>query len=102
VNNGLLDLLTGAQGLPGNFINNGVVIDSSGTTITSAGIIGSTMTLTIQGYVGHTYQLQRTASISAPNWQNIGLPQDGLGAPLTFTDAFVPGGQFFYRIQIAP
>lgn len=102
VNNGLLDLLTGTQGLPANFINNGVVIDSSGTTITSAGIIGSTMTLMIQGYVGHRYQLQRTASISAPNWQNIGLPQDGLGAPLTFTDGLMPGGQFFYRIMVAP
>ncbi len=102
VNNGVLDLLTGAQGLPANFINNGVVIDSSDTRITSASVAGSMMTLTIPGYAGHSYQLQRAASLTSPNWQNVSLPQEGLGAPLTFTDVIMPGEQFFYRILVAP
>lgn len=101
VNNGVLDLLTGAQGLPANFINNGVVIDSSNTRITSASLVGGTIQMTLPGYAGHAYQLQRAASLTMPVWLNVGAAQDGAGDVLTFTDAVV-GGQFFYRIVITP
>jgi hypothetical protein len=77
------------------------VIDSSNTRITSVMLQGGMIELTIQGFAGHSYQLQRAASLNAPAWQNIGAPQDGSGAVLTFNDPVVVG-QFFYRIVIAP
>jgi len=44
-----------------------------------------TISLTIYGYDGLTYQLQRGAALAPANWQNIGPSQDDAGASLTFT-----------------
>ena len=101
VNNGLLDLLTGVQTLPMNFINHGTVLLATNITVTSAAKSGGTFTLTLQGYDGHTYQLQRSAILSSANWQNVGPSQDGVGAVLTFTDT-ASGNQNFYRILVSP
>jgi hypothetical protein len=101
VNNGLLDLLTGLQSLPANFINNGTVLLAANIVVSSAAKSGDTFTLTIQGYDGHTYQLQRSPTLNSANWQNVGPTQDGVGATLAFTDT--PGGsQNFYRILVSP
>ena len=100
-NNGLLDLLTGAQTLPVNFINNGTVLLATNVVVTSFTKTSGTILLTIYGYDGHTYQLQRTATLNSANWQNIGPAQDGQGAPLTFTDT-PGGGQNFYRVSVSP
>ena len=101
VNNGLLDLLSGAQTLPPNFINNGTVLTATNIVVTSFTQAGGTLTLTIQGYDGHTYQMQRRATLNNPNWQNVGPAQDGVGAPLTFTDK-QNGSQNYYRLLVAP
>ena len=101
VNNGLLDLLTGVPTLPANFINNGTVLLATNLVVTSATKTGGTFTLIIQGYDGHTYQLQRSATLTGANWQNIGPSQDGSGAPLTFTDT-TGSNQNFYRVAILP
>jgi autotransporter-associated beta strand protein len=101
VNNGLLDLLSGAQNLPVNFVNNGSVLLATNIVINSFSQAGGTLSLTIQGFDGHTYQLQRTASLPPANWQNVGPSQDGVGAPLTFTDT-PNGSQNFYRVLVAP
>jgi hypothetical protein len=69
--------------------------------VTSATQSGGTFSLTIQGYDGHTYQLQRSATLNGANWQNLGTPQDGVGDPLTFTDSN-SGSQNFYRILVSP
>ncbi len=100
-NNGLLDLLTGAQTLPVNFINNGTVLLATNVVVTSFTKTSGTILLTIYGYDGHTYQLQRTATLNSANWQNVGPAQDGQGAPLTFTDT-PGGGQNFYRVSVSP
>lgn len=101
VNNGLLDLLVGAQNLPPNFINNGTVLLATNILVTAFAKTNDTISLTIHGYEGHTYQLQRTATLSNANWQDIGPSQDGLGTPLTFTDS--PGDdQNYYRIAVSP
>ena len=102
VNNGLLDLMTGAQGLPVNFINNGTVLDSSNVRVLSFNISGPDVVLTIQGYNGHTYQLQRTDALNPAAWQSVGAAQDGTGDVLTFTDSSVTGSQNFYRVQVSP
>ena len=101
VNNGRLDLLTGAQTLPVNFINNGTVLLATNIVVSSAAQAGGTFTLTIQGYDGHTYQLQRSATLKSTSWQNIGPAQDGVDAVLTFADT-TSGNQNFYRILVSP
>lgn len=102
VNNGVLDIMTGAQALPANFINNGTILDSSLVAATSAIRTGATFTVTIQGYAGHNYQLQRADSLPGP-WTAIGPAQPGTGGVLTFADAGgATGTQKFYKITVAP
>ncbi len=110
VNNGVLDLLTSSSGLPPNLENNGIVIDSTGLRVLAVSKSGSTFTLTVQGYIGHTYQLQQAASLTA-TWAPVGTAQLGTDpgntptaiTPLTFTDAGgATGTQRFYRIAVTP
>jgi len=101
VNNGLLDLLAGAQDLPRDFINHGTVLLATNIVVTSFANVGGVITLTLQGYSGHTYQLQRTDALVPADWQDIGPSQDGANALLTFTDT-PAGGHHFYRVAVAP
>jgi autotransporter-associated beta strand protein len=102
-NNGILDLITGAQSLPANFVNHGVVLNSSVVQIAAYSLTGGVMQLSIQSYLGHNYQLQRSDTLSPPSWYNLGVPQTGTGAPLTFVDSTgLTGNQGYYRIVVAP
>lgn len=101
VNHGLLDIMTGSQTLPAGFVNLGTVLDSSAVRATSAARTGTTFTVTVQGYSGHAYQLQRSESLSG-NWQTIGASQYGADAPLTFTDSSATPASGFYRISVSP
>ncbi len=110
VNNGVLDLLTSSSGLPPNLENNGVVIDSTGLRVLAVSKSGSSFSVTVQGYIGHTYQLQQAASLAAA-WGNVGAAQLGTDSgssptaitPLTFTDATgAAGTQRYYRIAVTP
>ena len=102
INNGVLDLLTGAQSLPAGLVNNGVIIDASSLRMVSVARSGSTVTLTAQTYLGHRYPLQRSDSLTAPNWTNIGPAKSGNDAAQTFPDPAAPGAQGFYRIVVTP
>jgi len=101
-NNGVLDLINGPQALPTTFTNNGSVLEASSVQVRQVGITGSSLTVTIQGYAQHTYQLQRTLSLASPSWINIGSPQDGAGAPLVFTDPGAGSSAGFYQISVSP
>jgi hypothetical protein len=103
VNNGTLDLLTSTSNLPPNLENNGTVIDSSGLKLLSSSKAGAAFSLTIKGYSGHTYQLQRTSSTGLSGWVDIGAVQTGTGGNLTFTDT--TGATLvrrFYRVKVTP
>jgi hypothetical protein len=100
-NHGLLDIMTGAQNLPANFINHGTVLDSSHIRVTAVQKSRNSFSVTIQGYSGHSYQLMRTESLEAP-WVAEGPPQSGENAPLLFTDTKAFGSKCFYRIAVAP
>ena len=101
-NNGFLDVMTGAQTLPANFINNGIVLDRSLLKVASIARTGANFTVTIQGYAGHTCQLQRADTLAGP-WTNIGASQPGADSVLTFTDTGgATGAQRFYRILVSP
>ncbi len=102
INNGTLDLLTGAQGLPANFVNNGIVIDSSSLSITSATKVGTTVTVNAHTIVGHMYQLQRASNLASGAWSDVGGPQAGTGGKLDFTDTAATGTQRFYRLNVTP
>jgi autotransporter-associated beta strand protein len=103
INNGVLDLINGPQTLPANFTNNGAVLTASSVQVQQLAKSGSTLTLTVQGYPQHTYQLQHTASLAAPvTWTNVGAAQAGMGLPLTFTDPAATGTAGFYQVLVAP
>ncbi len=102
-NTGILDLIDGPGALPARFINSGTVLDSSSVQVQQAVISGNNFSLTIEGYTGHTYQLQSTSSLSPSNWQNVGAMQAGHGSTLTFTDSGgAAGSSQFYRIVVSP
>jgi hypothetical protein len=55
----------------------------------------------IQGYTGHSYQLQYRDSLSNGTWQNVGVSVAGANAPIVLTHT---GGataqQRFYRVAV--
>ncbi len=102
VNNGTLDVITGSLGGPGTLVNNGVVIDSSVIKVQGVSYSGGAVTLTVNGYTGHTYQLQSSTSLTG-EFTSIGSPQTGsTGTTLTFTDPNASSTQGFYRVQVDP
>jgi hypothetical protein len=104
-NNGVLDIMTGSQTLPANFTNNGTVIDSRAVKVRQTSVSGGDVTITIQSYSGHNYQLQRADALGTPTaWIPIGSAQAGNDGVLIFTDAGgVTGGTGrFYRIVVSP
>ncbi len=103
VNNGVLDLINGPQDLPPNFINNGIVLDSSSVRVSSITVSGAEVLVSVLSYAGHTYQLQRSGNLEESFWQNIGTAKSGNGEILDFQDP--DGGDLtrqFYRVVIAP
>jgi hypothetical protein len=66
-----------------------VSITLSGTTVT---IISSNALAT------HSYQLQRTASLTSVSWSNVGSAVVASGSTVTTTDPSATGSQWFYRV----
>ena len=64
VNNGLLDVLTGAQNLPRNLFNYRTVLLATNIVVTSFTKASGVFNLSIQGYGGHSFQLQRTTAVA--------------------------------------
>jgi hypothetical protein len=100
-NNGLLDIMTWTGTLPPGFVNNGTVLDRSAIQITSTAVNGPDVQVAIQGYTGHSYQLQYRDSLSNGTWQNVGVSVAGANAPIVLTHT---GGataqQRFYRVAV--
>ena len=104
INQGVLDLINGPQTLPAIFVNNGVVLVPSSVQIQNLTLSPSNgVTVSLLGYAQHTYQLQRTAMVTAPvTWTNVGSVQTGTGGTLIFSDPAASGSSAFYRVQISP
>ena len=101
-NNGTLDIMTGGFSAPAGFTNHGTVIDSGVVCITGVNVAGGVLTLSMNGYSGHSYQLQRSNSLTGTAFANLGSPQSGTtGSTLTFTDS-VSSAHGFYRVQVDP
>ena len=103
VNNGVFDIITSAQPLPPNFVNNGIVLDSGAVKVLQAVKAGTSFSVTIQSYVGHGYQLQSKAALTSGSWTNTGAAQDGTGDVLLLTDTAVGNSsRGFYRVYVSP
>ncbi len=101
-NSGILDLLTSASDLPANFVNTGIVIENSERRILTAEKLGANFTVTVKGYGGHTYQLQRADTLGG-TWSDVGFAQNGTGTMLTLTDTGgATGAARFYRVSVSP
>jgi autotransporter-associated beta strand protein len=103
-NNGTLDIITaGTFTPPPGFVNNGTIIDSSVAKVETLSMTGTTITITINSYTDHTYQMQASSSPDSSSFTNLGSPQQGAtGTVLTFTDPNATGSPGFYRILINP
>jgi autotransporter-associated beta strand protein len=103
INNGVLDLINGPSSLPPNFVNNGTVLNAKNVTVQQTSLSGTTFSVTVQSYLEHTYQLQRSNSLTNPNWTNVGSAKAGTGASLEFTDSGgATGSQGFYQVVVSP
>ena len=79
------------------------MIDSSVVKLKSASLANGAFTVTMGGYTGHTYQLQRSSSLAGDSFTGIGTSQTGTtGMALTFTDGAPTPTQGFYRVQVDP
>ena len=102
-NNGTLDIMTWSGTLPAGFVNHGTVLDRSRLRINTANVNTNGFNLTIQGYLGHTYQFQYRDNLSSGSWQNWGASLAGNDALITFTDSNgVTSSNRFYRAAIGP
>lgn len=109
VNNGILDLINAgaATTLPANFSNgaNGAVLLPSLVKVNATTKVGTFVSVTIQGYAGHTYQLQRCTSLTSGNFVDAGSPQAGTGTTaagveLTLQDFAASAAESFYRVTV--
>ena len=102
-NNGTLDIMSWSGVLPPGFVNNGTILDHSLVTLSSPAVVGSDFQVSIQGYIGHGYQLQGSDDLASGQWHGIGATAVGNDALLLLSDA---GGaaapQKFYRVLIDP
>lgn len=103
-NNGLLDLLTSTGTvLPAEFINNGTVVYPGDVRIHNLSRTGITFTMTVESFTSHYYQLQKSFTLTVPQWVSIGGPVAGsTGDDIVLTDSGATGSQAFYRIQVSP
>jgi autotransporter-associated beta strand protein len=104
INNGTIDILTGDQTLPQGLVNFGWIIDSSAVKLQSLETSQNSITLKIESYSGHIYQLQHNPTLEPGGWLDLGPPRDGsTGTTLEFETArSSPTGRDFYRIKVSP
>ncbi len=101
-NNGVLDIMTWNGALPAGFVNQGVVLDRSRVVIRFLANTNGQWAVSIDGYTGHNYQLQRCDQLGG-GWVNIGANQAGSGGTLQLADAINPAGASgFYRVLVNP
>ena len=99
-NAGILDTINWNGTLPAGFANGGIVLDRSSIRLKTCSFNNQVFSLIIAGYAGHIYQMQRTASLNPPTWNDVGPAQTGGGTDLDFSHTNSPTGAGFYRIKV--
>ncbi|MFO1488340.1 MAG: immunoglobulin domain-containing protein, partial [Verrucomicrobiota bacterium] len=102
-NTGTLDVMSWSGTLPTGLVNTGTILDRSLVVITSHSLAGANFTVTLQGYLGHTYQLQYRDDFTSGSWQNVGTAAAGAGVPLPLVHANGANTSMrYYRVMIDP
>jgi autotransporter-associated beta strand protein len=101
-NNGTVDTSTWSGTLPANFINNGTTINASAIKIDAVKAGASNLQIELQGYLGHSYQLQKKEALSTPNWQNVGNARSGTNSTITFAPSTAGAQTGFYQVVVDP
>jgi hypothetical protein len=100
-NTGTLDVMSWNGSLPSGLVNQGTILDGSLIAISDFELNGADFSATIQGYDGHTYQLQYHDDLASEGWLDVGTAIPGTGNPINFTHS---GGatedQRFYRVIV--
>lgn len=100
-NSGVLDVMTWHGVLPPGFVNHGVVLDRGAIRIESARVAGNDFIVKIQGYSGHTYQLQYCDDLASGVWTTIGLPVTGANSMISLSHTNGTAAEKrFYRIAV--
>lgn len=85
------------------FLANPRYVESFLLGITSVTFAQGTATVAIQGFTGHTYQLQRTSSLNPASWEAVGPPiVPGTDQMLSFVDSDAISSPMFYRVTLMP
>lgn len=101
MNNGLLDIITGAQIAPASLVNLGEFWDAA-RLAPEMRVVGEDVVVEIPTVARHRYQLQGSETPSGEGWQEIGPPQFGIDGTLIFTHAGgAAGDRWFYRIHVS-
>lgn len=103
-NNGTLDLTTAGNFTPPpNFTNNGTIIDASVVKVKSMSKVGNKVTVSIDAYTGHMYQLQKSSSPSFSSVTALDTPKSAnTGTVLQLIDNSATETSAFYRIVVNP
>jgi autotransporter-associated beta strand protein len=103
VNNGTLDLTTAGSFNPPNFTNNGTIIDASVVKTKSISKAGNKVTVTIDAYTGHKYQLQKSSSPAFASFSLVDNPKSAsTGTVLSLVDNSATETSAFYRVVVNP
>lgn len=105
VNQGRLDLIAAdTVKTIGSLTGTGAVLDASSFRVAPPITLnGSGVNLDVRTFVGHRFQLQRSTTLQADSWINVGGPIAGTDGVLRFTDpAGITSSRQFYRVIIVP
>lgn len=105
VNHGVLDLITAGPGTTLPIITGpGLVLTAESVRVKTASRVGGSATITLDGYTGHTFELQRTESLTAAfaSVPGVATQPGATGSTLTFVDPAAPTGGVFYRVLVSP
>ncbi|MEO6478380.1 MAG: T9SS C-terminal target domain-containing protein [Luteolibacter sp.] len=101
-NQGTLDFLTYLGNPPPGIVNvsGGTIIYPTDLRILQSQKSGISFQALFHLYNGHTYQLQKSASLGSGTWQNVvGQSKTGDGSDWTFSDSSAGSSKSFYRIS---
>lgn len=103
-NHGVVDLITSRNAtLPDGFVNHGRIIGFGEVKVQSTEKMRNVFQMRVESLTGHRYWMQRSLSLSAPVWEYVGYPRDGVtGQDVYLFDMYVNGPQAFYRVVVDP
>jgi autotransporter-associated beta strand protein len=104
-NQALLDLITAGPERPAKFSSSGTVLEAGLIRPEQFQLVDGAPQLSIFGYSGHHYQLQRSLTLAGAEWEDVGDPQAGTGSLLFFTapgDTPASASQRFFRVVVDP